>query len=229
MIRVALSGASGRMGKELQSLIEEDCAFNWAYGFAESKQGEKIFSDLSFWKADEIDVVVDFSLPESFEKVYAWCSEHKKPLVSGTTGMDLENYREPGFPFLHSGNFSLGIAALIKSIAAFKVLESPNLKIWIEDYHHSKKLDAPSGTAIKIQKEIGAFFSDKIEIHSQRAGSILGVHKIHLVTDQEWLTLSHEALKRSVFAQGALNSAGWTLAQKPAFYSLEDYINSKNH
>ena len=113
---------------------------------------------------------------------------------------------------------------LCDSISSFKKM-SPNAKIWIEDYHHVKKLDSPSGTAVKIKKHIEVELSkNDVEVKAVRAGSIFGVHNVHIATDQEWVTLTHRALNRGVFAEGALNAVEWLAGQKSGAYTFEDFL-----
>ena len=222
MIKVGLSGSTGRMGQTFKKLIEESTEFTLSAVFHEN-------SDLNDWSADDVDVVIDFSLPEGLKEISKWCFEYKKPLLTGTTGF--ENISEVidtsnlTYPLMHSGNYSLGIASLIKSIKSFRAL-SKNANVWIEDYHHKHKKDSPSGTAIKISQAIKSDLDKDVQINDVRAGSIFGVHKVHIATDEEWVTLSHTALNREVFAKGALEVLSWLKTQLAGFYSLEDFLNS---
>jgi len=221
MIKIGLSGASGRMGQTFKKLIEESNEFSLGAEFSKE-------SALKDWSEDSVDAVIDFSLPEGLKEVSSWCQKNKKPLITGTTGFekisDILDIESLEYPLMHSGNFSLGIASLIQSIKSFKAL-SQNAKVWIEDYHHKHKKDSPSGTALKISDAIKSDLDKKAQINDVRAGSIFGVHKVHIVTDEEWVTLSHTALNREVFAKGALQVIPWLLDQPAAYYSLEDYIN----
>ena len=222
MIKVGLSGSSGRMGQIFKKLIEESKDFSLT---AEFYKGVR----LNEWSSDKVDVVIDFSLPEGLKKVAQWCHDNKRPLVTGTTGfknisevIDVENL---SYPLMHSGNYSLGIASLIQSLKSFKVLLK-NASVWIEDYHHKHKRDSPSGTALKISQAIKKDLDKEIQINDVRAGSIFGVHNVHIATDEEWVTLSHRALNRDVFAKGALKVTSWLKEQPVGLYSLEDYLKS---
>jgi 4-hydroxy-tetrahydrodipicolinate reductase len=227
MLKVAISGSSGRMGRAVKDLIaQSEGRFSYCAGLAGSPNDKQSVSDISKWNPSEIDVVVDFSLPESFDAVFKWCADNQKPMVSGTTGFVVSDFEEKAksFPFMHSGNYSLGVAGLIKSISAFKKM-SPNAEVWIEDYHHTKKLDSPSGTAVKIMKRIESdLLKKEVEVKAVRAGSIFGVHNVHIATDQEWVTLTHRALNRGVFAEGALNAVEWLAGQKAGAYTFEDFL-----
>lgn len=226
MLKVGISGSSGRMGAALKEhMFKESARFEYTKGFASSDEDGDTEVDLSRWSASDVDVVVDFSLPKSFEKIFEWCSKNQKPLVSGTTGFNIADFNEKAdFPFMHSGNYSLGVAGLMQSISAFKKMKS-TAQIWVEDYHHINKVDSPSGTAVKIENKIKEVFGrENIEIKAVRAGSIFGVHNIHIVTDQEWVTLTHKALNRGVFAEGALNAVEWLAEQKFGAYTFEDFL-----
>lgn len=221
MIKIGLSGASGRMGQTFKKLIEESDEFSIGAEFSKE-------SPLENWSSDSVDTVIDFSLPEGLKEISSWCQKHKKPLITGTTGFenisDVVDIKSLEYPLMHSGNYSLGIASVIQSLKSFKAL-SKNAKVWIEDYHHKNKKDSPSGTALKISQSISSELGKDVQINDVRAGSIFGVHKIHIATDEEWVTLSHTALNREVFAKGALQVIPWLMDQSAACYSLEDFIN----
>lgn len=224
-LNVALSGSTGRMGSSIQGLINNDESLGANFVLTHKLNHHDKIKD---WKASEIDLVIDFSLPEVFVEVFDWCQKNKKPLLSGTTGFDHPEkyFKESGldFPFLHSGNFSLGIASLIESLKSFKRL-SKDATVWMEDYHHRHKKDAPSGTALKIAAAMNKNFEKNPKINDVRAGSIFGIHKVHIATEKEWVTLSHTALSREVFSEGALNSGAWLVEQDPGLYTLEDFLN----
>lgn len=223
MLKIALSGASGRMGQSIKALINKNSSFDLVAEFSKE-------SSLENWKASEIDLVVDFSLPAAFQEVFGWAQKNKVPLVSGTTGMDFGSLSQSDLeaPFFYSRNYSLGIAALSAAIKNFSVLDQP--KIWIEDYHHANKIDSPSGTALHLKEAAIKCFSDgqkEVEVKSIRAGSVFGVHKVHLATESEWITLEHRALSRELFSEGALQVALWLKDKKAGFYQMKDYIESK--
>ena len=221
MIKIGLSGASGRMGQTFKKLIEESDKFSLGAEFSKD-------SPLEGWSSGSVDAVIDFSLPEGLKEVSNWCQKNKKPLITGTTGFekisDVVDIESLEYPLMHSGNYSLGIASVIQSLKSFKAL-SKNARVWIEDYHHKNKKDSPSGTALKISQAIKNDLDKETQINDVRAGSIFGIHKIHIATDEEWVTLSHTALNREVFAKGALEVVPWLMDQSAAYYSLEDFIN----
>jgi 4-hydroxy-tetrahydrodipicolinate reductase len=225
MIKVALSGSTGRMGQVFEKLILESEKFSLSNVYNKN-------SALESWTAEDIDVVIDFSLPEALKKVCKWCNTHQKPLITGTTGFedikDVIDISSLKTAVVHSGNYSLGIASLIESLKSYKVF-SHSAHIWIEDYHHENKKDSPSGTALKISEALKDHTDKAVKINDVRAGSIFGIHKVHMATKEEWITLTHRALNRDVFAKGALELAGWIKEKAPALYTLEDFLNDEVH
>jgi len=223
MIKIGLSGSTGRMGQVFEKLILESEKFSLSNVYSKN-------SALESWKPEDIDVVIDFSLPEALKEVCKWCNTNKKPLITGTTGFEdiseVIDVASLKTAVVHSGNYSLGIASLIQSLKSYKVFSSSS-RIWIEDYHHQNKKDSPSGTALKISEALKSFTDKAIKINDVRAGSIFGIHKVHMATNEEWITLTHRALNREVFAKGALELAGWIKEKPAALYSLEDFLNDE--
>ena len=224
-LNIALSGSTGRMGVSIQNLIDQDPLFKSNFQVMHTLNRSLKIQD---WKEQEIDLVIDFSLPEVFGEVFEWCKNNNKPLLTGTTGFKNPEkfFKTEGLSFalMHSGNYSLGVASLIDALKSFKKL-SKKATVWMEDYHHIHKKDAPSGTALKIADAVSKNFGTTPKINDVRAGSIFGIHKVHIATEKEWVTLSHTALSREVFSEGALNSAAWLVEQEPGLYTLEDFLN----
>jgi len=224
-MNILISGSTGRMGTALKNVIfEETNDYKFSFGFTTSGTDKNEVNDLSKVDPKSVDLVIDFSLPESFPEVFNWCKKNKKALVSGTTGFDISDYKSDDldFPFMYSGNYSLGISVLRDSLKNFSVFK--DAKVWIEDVHHSKKIDSPSGTALMLKEAIKT--SEEIEVHAIRGGSVFGLHRVHLVTDSEWLTFTHQALNREVFARGALLAGDWLRNQPPGFYDMKDFLKS---
>ncbi len=178
--------------------------------------------------AQDIDVVIDFSSPELFGKVVQWCAKHKKPLVSGTTGIQ-ENHKKmlaaaaQSVGIAWAPNMSLGIATLRKALAVFSQIKEFDFQI--EEFHHNKKKDNPSGTALllqnSLQEAVGRGLPAPIGI---RGGGIFGTHKVWAMSDEEVLMFEHQALNRGVFAKGALIVAQQIVAKGPGSYGIDDFI-----
>lgn len=224
-IHIALMGATGRMGQEIQSVIKQDSRF--AIPTLISRQGPiKTIGEIK----TSVDVVVDFSLPQALLEVVQWCKMQGKPLVSGVTGLTESQMGElktlaQSVAVLWSPNLSLGIAMLKAIVGSMPLLESAEYQI--EEFHHSKKKDNPSGTAVLLQKELekraGKTLPPPVGI---RGGGIIGIHRVHVMAQEETLCFEHQALSRAVFARGALTAAKWILTQKPGLYSIEDVVRS---
>jgi len=218
-LKIALVGASGKMGVEIQKLAE-------TAGLAVVA---KIDSDKDWKKAAarNVDIVVDFSAPEGLEGALKWCLANKKSLVSGSTGLSPKQHKEikaaaKKIAILYSGNMSLGIAvfsSMIKSLGAIK-----DWDFQIEEAHHAQKKDKPSGTALLLQEKLTAVVgSDVPAPHSLRGGGIPGIHTLWAMGPEETLVVQHTAFNRQVFARGALRAALWLFDKKEAgLYDLSD-------
>ncbi|WP_347358381.1 dihydrodipicolinate reductase C-terminal domain-containing protein [Bdellovibrio sp.] len=223
-IKVGLVGSAGRMGKEISAVIEANprCELSYAPLRGEKWDGKK---------AAAVDVWIDFSSPEALKDVLKKASEHKTPVVCGTTGFskkekDLLKQYSKKIPVLWSSNMSLGVAVLneaLKSLAAIS-----HFDFQVEEIHHNRKKDRPSGTAITLQenleKAVGKKLPDALAI---RGGGVFGVHKIFAMSDEEVLTFEHTALNRTVFAKGSVQAAEWLVKQKPGLYQIRDVLFGK--
>jgi 4-hydroxy-tetrahydrodipicolinate reductase len=180
MRRVAVMGASGRMGQEVIRILESHSELEFAAGVA--KDTKVYLSQASQLSASDVDAVIDFSLPDGFVEIVNWCVENKKPLVSGTTGitdnqLDLLKTASKEIPVLWSPNMSLGIAVLRKALSVFT--EANWFDFAIEEFHHNKKVDRPSGTALHLQKALEHKIGREVsEVSAVRGGGIYGVHSV---------------------------------------------------
>ncbi|MCB0414751.1 MAG: 4-hydroxy-tetrahydrodipicolinate reductase [Bdellovibrionales bacterium] len=227
---IILVGASGRMGQEIEKIINSETEFRILYrvssSFDNDAENRKSIQDIDLGGREPM--VIDFSTAGIFGSVVNWCRENKVPLVSGTTGLsneDFVNLENAGktIPILWSSNMSVGINVLRKLISQLAVIKDFDFQV--EDFHHNKKIDAPSGTAITLQNDlINVLDKDLPQVVSVRAGGIFGIHKINAVSNEEHIILEHRAMNRSVFANGAVFAAKW-LKDKPAgCYSMMDAL-----
>jgi 4-hydroxy-tetrahydrodipicolinate reductase len=166
-------------------------------------------------------------------KLLRFASKNNIPTVVGTTGFEdceseemikLANY----FPLLIAPNTSIGIV-LIKRImesisSELKLFSTPE----IYERHHEEKRDSPSGTALDLSKELSSLgsYSEEIEILSERSGKSAGEHKITLKRPNELIEISHSALDRSLFADGALEAVKWISNKTPGLYTMNDIYSS---
>jgi len=238
-IQLGLTGANGRMGRALQALLSDDARFALASKVAHSDD----------WRAArELDIVIDFSTPEGFDAALGYCESHGVALVSGTTGIDAAQRRRfdaaaAKIPVLYAANFSLGIAVLTRLLRdAASAL--PHWDLEIIEAHHSRKVDAPSGTALALGRaaagarrqdfdevadfarhgHTGARPESAIGFSSIRAGEIVGEHTAFLVGHDERIELTHRAYDNTIFARGALHAAAWLAGNPAGAYSLDNVL-----
>lgn len=217
-LRIALAGSAGKMGQEIQALAVKDFVVTFAIDGA---------TKWSKVKAQDVDVVIDFSSPEGLRKALEWAVENKKPLVSGTTGFSAADQKlmqkaSAKIPLLYSANMSLGIAAVSAMLGCLKAVSDWDFQI--EEAHHNQKKDKPSGTALLLQRSLEAAVGRALPPpHATRGGGIPGIHQVWAMGDDEVVTVQHTAFNRKVFARGALNAARWLFDKKqPGFYDLSD-------
>jgi len=254
MTEIAVTGAAGRMGREVlaAAAAREDIEVAFAVNRSpvdELISGVVIESNDNFAEllADhEPDVVVDFTGPESALTYAAACAEHGVGLVTGTTGFDdngldaLETTSE-STPVLKASNFSRGVAALRLAVQE-ATAALPAADIELTETHHNAKRDAPSGTAKTLLDDIEGVrddlndrvhgregeaprAADEIGVHARRAGDIAGEHEVLLGGSNETLSLTHRAGDRSIFAEGALDAADWLAGREPGWYDFFEVID----
>ena len=241
-MRAIVCGANGAMGKLIQASLGESRVAGLV-----SIDGEngvpKTFAELGECDADAI---VDFSHHSAVHGVLDYAKAHKMAVVVGTTGHTKEE-KEAIFaaakeiPVFYSGNMSLGIAVLC-NLAKQAAAAFPGADIEIVEIHHTRKVDAPSGTAKMLFEAVkqvrpdayancgrsgeGKREKNEVGISALRMGNVVGIHEVHICTPSQTLTLRHEAHNRAMFADGAV-AAGEFVAGKPAgLYNMEDFLNA---
>ena len=220
MLHIFINGASGKMGNAILELSLKDDAIS-------------VVTEKS---SKEIDVVIDFSRPESLINNLQEFKTTNIPFVIGTTGFSDEQIKmiedeSITRPILLSFNMSKGIFTLKSSIKKFLQDNMYKLECNIEEIHHISKVDAPSGTAIEIKNLIKKYDLAKnilsINIDSKRIGDVFGIHKVSFKNDINDVEFKHEALSRDVFAEGAIEIAKKILKKDPGLYQLEDFFENK--
>ena len=244
MLKVAISGSTGRMGKALIKAIGQNEDFELVGGVAgqenknigkdlgEIAEVEKIGIPLSsnlYDLSEEIGVLIDFSEAKFSLKAVEYSKNLHIPLVLATTGYedeDLNMIREASqfIPLLQASNTSLGIAFLKKIIDLTSDSFSYFDNLEILETHHQDKKDSPSGTALDLANFLSERIKgkDSIPIESQRTGDTAGEHKIILSKEAERIELTHKALDRSIYAKGALAGAKWLNSKPNGLYSMSD-------
>jgi 4-hydroxy-tetrahydrodipicolinate reductase len=181
---------------------------------------------------DAIDVAIDFSSPGAVMINVPALARRRINIVLGTTGWNDHDAAlrtivgDAGIGIVAAPNFSTG-AVLFESIAAHaaKLLGGqPDFGGFVHEAHHSSKKDAPSGTALRLERVMrDAGFSRPIDMASTRAGSIPGTHTIGFDGPAETITLTHAARDRTAFARGALAAAQWVRGKR-GWFTMQDVL-----
>ena len=231
-VRLLIHGANGRMGQALQRLCDDTTGCR-VVAAVSRKVGPRVLDGIPQFAASELagapefDVAVDFSLPEGFDAILGLCVARGKPLVSGTTGLsDAQQSALPAastrIPLTWASNFSLGVAVLHDLVErAARLL--PGWDCDIVEAHHTRKLDAPSGTALTLGVAAGEGGATP-HYASIRAGDIVGEHTVQFATAGERIELIHRATNRDIFARGALHVAQRLHGRTPGRYRVADLL-----
>ena len=233
--RVLIHGASGRMGQALLRLAagRDDLHVVAAVSGRAPKQrvvdGVPYFGASELGGVPEFDVAIDFSLPEGFDVLLATCVKRKAALVSGTTGLDdaqraALDAAAATIPVLWASNFSLGVAVL-EDLVARAAAVLPGWDCDIVESHHTRKLDAPSGTALTLGEAAAGQGADP-HYASIRAGDIVGEHLVQFTGIGERVELVHRATNRDIFASGALHVAARLPGRAPGRHAIADLLVS---
>lgn len=250
MKQVLLSGANGRMGQVLQKLIAQQPDLEVAAGLdrQEDRSGSFPIYDSADAIKETVDVVIDFSHYSNVPDLLNYCVAQQLPIVVATTGLTEETQMmlpvaAKVIPVFYSANMSLGINILIKALQSITPALEADFDIEIIEKHHNQKLDAPSGTALLLADSIndscdtkkdylyGRSGSDltndrgQMGIHAVRGGTIPGEHTVIYAGQDEIIELTHTALSRDIFANGALKAALFLADQAPGLYSMQNLLD----
>mgnify|MGYP002508499452 CR=1 FL=1 len=238
-MRAVVCGANGAMGKLICAALGD------AVIGKVSIDGEngvpKTFEELG---PVDANVLIDFSHHTAVGSVLAYAKKIGCAAVIGTTGHTPEEKAmifaaAEEIPVFYAGNVSLGIAVLCRLVKE-AVKFFPEADIEIVEIHHTRKVDAPSGTAhmlFNAVKEVradavencgrsgeGKRTKDEIGVHALRGGTVTGEHEVCFFGTSERVKISHSAENRSVFAAGALRAAEFLVGQKPGMYTMDDVV-----
>jgi 4-hydroxy-tetrahydrodipicolinate reductase len=254
-INITITGAFGRMGKILIKRISKNKNLK-LFSLTDLRSG-KIINGIKIQKNNleafkKTDVIIDFSRPKASIEILNYAKKLKKKVVIGTTGFTkqqnnlIKNYSKK-IAIFKSGNMSLGINLLeyIVNILSKKIPN--NYYIGINDDHHKKKVDYPSGTALMLANAVSkgknknpesikgkTFFNkkgnlqkNKINFFITRKGTTIGKHSVLFNNKIENIELKHTAFSRELFADGALNAAVWISKKKKGLFSMQDMFQLK--
>ncbi len=232
-MKIALLGY-GRMGKAIEKIALE--------------RGHtivlKISDNIDNYEIRTADVAIDFSVPEAAVANISNCLKNGVPVISGTTGW-LKNYndmvalaKERDGAFIYASNFSLGVNIFFELNKQLAKMMS-NLKQYqvdLEEIHHTKKLDAPSGTAITLAEGIientayenwsleNTTDEHTIPVTSKRIEDVPGTHFVNYTSGVDTISMSHTAHNRQGFALGAVIAAEWIIG-KTGIFTMNDVLN----
>lgn len=249
MIHVLINGCNGRMGQEVAKVVQNQEDMTVLAGFDRIEtdyMSYHVYTKLEELPASEIDVIIDFSVPEATFHLLSYAKEHHIPMVIATTGFTEEerntiHQMAKDLPIFQSANMSFDINLMGKIVAELaKHLSDTDIEI-IES-HHNQKIDAPSGTAIQLADKINDVLPEKCDYvfdrHSKRekrgkreigfssirGGNIVGTHTVQFIGANETFEVTHTSYSRTVFAEGAVKAARFLTNMSNGFYDMNDLI-----
>ncbi|MCA9283625.1 MAG: 4-hydroxy-tetrahydrodipicolinate reductase [Phycisphaerales bacterium] len=228
MIRVAVSGAAGRMGLRVCALLSERSDATLAAAIDRAP----IASLPTLHRDTPIDAIIDFSSPEGAIAAAELAVERGAALLVCTTGLgpDATASMEQAsrhVPVMLAPNTSLGVAVVRRLVAAAATMLGQAFEIEIVEAHHARKKDAPSGTALSLASAL----SDAgrpvpaERIHALRGGDVVGEHEVWFCGPGETIRIAHQAINRDLFAAGAIRAACWLAGQSAGRYRIEDSLS----
>ena len=249
MTGIILTGACGKMGKVIQSVVSARDNCEIVAGVDKFNDGSAkfpVYSSLSEVK-EKADVIIDFSNPSLLDGLLDYAVNNNTALVIATTGYDECQKKQIAeaskqCPIFFTYNMSIGINLLASLAKKAVAVLGNDFDIEIIEQHHNQKIDAPSGTALMLADAISEEFEnpmkyeydrhskrekrtkDEIGIHSIRGGTIVGEHSILFAGRDENITLSHSARSKEVFAVGAVNAALFMKGKAPGMYDMGELV-----
>ena len=265
MRRIAVMGAAGRMGKTLIEAVQQaqGAGLTAAIDRPDSSlvgadAGELAglgrigvqLSDELAKVVDEFDVLIDFTHPSVTLQNLAFCRKAGKAMVIGTTGFSEQEkllLAEAGkeIPIVFAANFSVGVNLSLKLLDMAARVLGDDVDIEILEAHHRHKVDAPSGTALRMgevvakalgrdlqevavygrEGQTGARERQTIGFATVRGGDVVGDHTVLFAADGERLEITHKASSRMTFAKGAVRAALWLEERQPGLYDMQDVLD----
>lgn len=262
MTRVAIAGAAGRMGRSLVLACHEtdDLELTHALERGDSPalgsdsgvlagvpaNGVAIGSSLD---ADAFDLLIDFTHPVATTEHVDFCRQHGKKMVIGTTGADQalnHKIRDAGesIALVYAPNMSVGVNLCLQLLQTTAAVLGDEFDVEIIEAHHRHKVDAPSGTALKMgevvaealnrdlgecavygrEGQTGARERNTIGFETVRAGDIVGEHTVLFAGDGERIEITHRASSRMNFANGAVRASRWLARRERGYFTMQDVL-----
>ena len=264
IINVGVIGAGGRMGRmlieavqdnpqtTLNAAIERQCSSLVGADAGEvaaiGRLDVQIVDDLKA-VINDIDVLIDFSLPDATEQNMQICAANNVAMVIGTTGFNEQQEKvlkeaSKQIAIVYAGNYSTGVNLSLKLLAMAAKAFGTEADVEVIEAHHKHKIDAPSGTAYMMAEAVaeargqnlkdvvvygregqtGAREVGSIGIHAIRGGEIIGDHTVMFIADGEVVEITHRARARMTFAAGAVRAATWVIKQEVGQYNMQDVL-----
>ena len=235
-MKVLVSGCMGHMGQILCKMINDDSELELICGVDKTSENSNFKCFKSFDEVNvDVDIIVDFSHHSLTSEMINYAIKKNLPLVIATTSQTDEEKKiiheaSNTIPIFYAANYSIGIAVLIES--AKKIASQfKNADIEIVETHHNRKLDAPSGTALKIAEGLKEIRPDAkrdkkdIGINAIRLGNVVGIHEVLISTEHECISIKHEAYDRGLFAEGAINAIKYMKGKGKGLYGMSDMLS----
>ena len=263
-IKVGVIGAGGRMGRMLIEAVQDNS--QTMLNAAIERQGSslvgadagevaaigrlevQIVDDLKT-VINDIDVLIDFSLPDATEQNMQICAANDVAMVIGTTGFNEQQEQvlakaSEKIAIVYAGNYSTGVNLSLKLLGMAAKAFGNDADVEVIEAHHKHKIDAPSGTAYMMAEAVaeargqnlkdvavygregqtGEREAGTIGIHAIRGGEIIGDHTVMFIADGEVVEITHRARARMTFAAGAVRAATWVIQQKVGQYNMQDVL-----
>jgi len=227
-MKIALIGY-GAMGKLIATLAENK---NHEIAVIIDERDANLSAERLAEKLKSADAAIDFTIAEAVERNVEACLLAKIPLVEGTTGWNANRekiekiVKEADGAFVFGANFSVGVNLFyrIADFASELFAKFEDYEVFIEERHHSRKKDAPSGTALKLKEVVSKHIREDFSIAATRAGNIPGTHIVGFDGTADQISLEHTARSREGFASGAILAAEW-IAERKGFYEFTDVMD----
>ncbi len=262
MVRIAIAGAAGRMGRNLVLACSErdDCQLTQAL---ERDDNPALGSDAGVLAGieatnvtvseqldpDAFDVLIDFTHPVATTRHIDFCLAHGKKMVIGTTGADAalqQKIADAGesIAIMYAPNMSVGVNLCLQLLKTAAGVLGDSVDIEVIEAHHRHKVDAPSGTALKMgevvaealgrdlrdcavygrEGQTGARDRATIGFATVRAGDIVGEHTVLFADEGERIEITHKASSRMTFARGAMRAAAWLESRDQGLFGMPDVL-----
>ena len=264
MIKVSIMGVAGRMGRSIFHLLNAENDIQ-IVGATEIENHPEMGNDIGLVSGEaeigvtltsriedassDADVIVDFTAPSSTLNNARYASSNGKAMVIGTTGFSEEEKNElsklaENFPCVFSPNMSIGVNVMFEATKKLAEILGDDFDVEIIEAHHKHKVDAPSGTALRLGEAaaqglardfnsvarferhgaIGERKEKEIGMQTIRAGDIVGEHTVMFCGAGERIELTHRAMSRDNFAKGVVRAVRWVPGKQAGMYTMKEVL-----